>query len=89
MSSPMHRVIDSPPYRIVVNASKRFRDGSPDDIEGYVAQAVIDRPDGKPVYKNFLRFQVKEGPIHGDLQESLKECEQRARDAINRDFAEE
>ena len=51
MSSPLHREIDAPRYRVVVDGRPAYRAESPSEIEGYVARATITRLDGSPVSK--------------------------------------
>ncbi|MPW17922.1 hypothetical protein GCT13_13480 [Paraburkholderia sp. CNPSo 3157] len=86
MSSPLHREIDAPPYRVVVDARPEYRPGSPSEIEGYVARATITRLDGSPVYESYLTYQINEGDTFVDLQSVIRDGEQRARDAINTGF---
>jgi len=86
MSSPLHREIEAPPYRVVVNARPEYRTGSPSEIEGYVARATITRLDGSPVYESYLQYQIFEGEIFIDLDSAKRDVEQRARDAINTGF---
>ncbi|MPW24047.1 hypothetical protein GCT13_47230 [Paraburkholderia sp. CNPSo 3157] len=86
MPSPLHREIDAPPYRVVVNARPEYRPRSPTEIEGYVARATITRLDGSQVYESCLTYQINEGDTFVDLQSAMRDGEQRARDAINTGF---
>ena len=86
MSSPLHREIDAPRYRVVVDGRPAYRAESPSEIEGYVARATITRLDGSPVYESYLQYQIFEGEIFIDLDSAKRDVEQRARDAINTGF---
>jgi len=88
MSSDLRREIEVPPYAVVVNAQEEWRPRTQQVIvlEGYRATAIIMRLDGNPVSGAAAAYRIGVGDIFGDLQAALKDCEQRARDAIKERF---
>ncbi|MBB5413677.1 hypothetical protein HDG34_007655 [Paraburkholderia sp. HC6.4b] len=84
--SDRHREIEYDPYRIIVNADREYLAGAADPNGRFSARAVITRLDGQPVYKNFLNYQLEEGPWFDELQDALRDAEVRARTAINDGF---
>ncbi|AOI44202.1 hypothetical protein [Burkholderia oklahomensis] len=84
--SALHREIEVPPHLIVVNAAREYLPGRPDPNGGFKARARITRLDGKPVYKNFLPYDVLEGAIFGEVEDALRDAADRAMQAINAGF---
>ncbi|KAA0999049.1 hypothetical protein FVF58_42835 [Paraburkholderia panacisoli] len=84
--SVLHKEVEAPPYRIVINAEREYRSGDADPNGGYYARAVITRLDGAPVYKNFVMYQIQRGDVFGDPQGVLRDAEERAREAIANGF---
>ncbi|WP_454734273.1 hypothetical protein [Cupriavidus pauculus] len=85
--SSLHKEIDSPPFRIVANAEQEYQPGQADPNSGrYFARATITRPDGQPVCKVFLIYQVPAGAIFPSAEEALRDAGKRAREAINSGF---
>ncbi|WP_321946602.1 hypothetical protein [Paraburkholderia sp. J10-1] len=75
-----------PPHLIVINADREYVPGAADPNGRFYARAVITRLDGRPVYKNFVMYQIEEGAKFDELQDALGDAEVRARTAINDGF---
>ena len=88
MSSDLHREIEVPPYKTVIDAQAEWRHHPPQVIvlEGYRATAVIMKLDGSSVSGAAAAYRIGLGDIFGDVQAALRDCEQRARDAIKEGF---
>jgi aminoglycoside phosphotransferase len=88
MSSDLHREIEVPPYVVVIDAEEEWRPRPQQVIvlEGYRATAVITMLDGSRVSGAAAVYRIGSGGIFGDLHAALKDCEQRARDAIKEGF---
>jgi hypothetical protein len=84
--SGMHKEIDVPPHRIIINAEREYRPRDPDPNGGYYARAVISRRDGAPVFEKFLMYQLAQGEVFVDLQDTLADAERRARQVIAEGF---
>ncbi|WP_157874831.1 hypothetical protein [Paraburkholderia atlantica] len=84
--SDRHREIEADPYYIVINADREYLAGAADPNGRFSARAVITRLDGKPVYRNFLQYQLEVGAWFDELQDALGDAEVRARTAINDGF---
>jgi hypothetical protein len=84
--SDRHREIEADPYRVVINADREYLPGHLDPNGRFSARAVITRLDGKPVYGNFLQYQVETGAWFDELQDALGDAAVRARTAINDGF---
>ena len=82
----LHKEVEAPPHRIVINAEREYRPGEADPNGGYYARVVITRLDGAPVYKNFVIYQIERGDVFGDVQRALRDAEERAREAIANGF---
>ena len=86
MSSPLHREIDVPPYRIIVDARLAHGADSSRAIAGYVACAAIMRSDGAPVYESHLAYRINEGETFVDSECAIRDGEERARQDIRAGF---
>jgi len=82
----LHKEVEAPPYKIVINAERECRPGEADPNGGYHARVAITRLDGAPVYKNFVIYQIERGDVFGDVQRALRDAEERAREAIANGF---
>jgi hypothetical protein len=84
--SVLHKEVEAPPYRVVINAEREYRPGDADPNDCYYARVVITRLDGAPVNKNFVMYQIERGDAFGDPQRVLRDAEERAREAIANGF---
>lgn len=78
----LHKEIEAPPYKIVIDAERERRPGDTDPNGGYYARVVITRLDGSPVYKTFVAYQIERGDVFRDLPVVFRDAEERAREAI-------
>jgi predicted metalloprotease len=63
----MHREVVDGPYRIVVNADRKFDPLDPAHVVGYTVRAMVDRIDRRPVQGSMLTERSDEMvPLHGD-----------------------
>jgi hypothetical protein len=84
--SVLHKEVEAPPYRFVINAEREYRPGDAEPSGCYYARVVITRLDGAPVYKNFAMYQIERGDAFGDPQGVFRDAEERAREAITNGF---
>jgi hypothetical protein len=78
----LHKEVELPPYKIVIDAEREDQLGAPDPNGCYYARAMITRLDGAAVYKNFVTYQIERGDAFGDPQRAFIDAEERVREAI-------